>query len=112
MKNKTLKDAIDELAIEFELFKIKLRKALPEFIKRILKLWQTNTWNEMGKLVQNAVNISGLQLAKNACAKVVKVASECGIVNNPELRHSSFAVAKKQFEEAGVEIIFKNLLTT
>jgi len=66
----------------------------------------------MGKLVQNAVNISGLQLAKNACAKVVKVASECGIVNNPELRHSSFAVAKKQFEEAGVEIIFKNLLTT
>ena len=42
---KTLKDAIDELAIEFELFKIEfklfkieLRKALPEFIKRILKL--------------------------------------------------------------------------
>ena len=35
---KTLKDAIDELAIEFELFKIKLRKALPKFIKRILKL--------------------------------------------------------------------------
>ena len=38
--------------------------------------------------------------------------AECGIVNNPDLWHSSFAVAKKQFEEAGVEIIFKNLLTT
>lgn len=43
---------------------------------------------------------------------VVKVVAECGIVNNPELWHSSFDVAKKQFEEAGVEIIFKNLLTT
>lgn len=54
----------------------------------------------------------------HACAGFIiqsgisKVVAECGIVNNPELWHSSFDVAKKQFEEAGVEIIFKNLLTT
>ena len=54
----------------------------------------------------------------HACAGLIiqsgisKVVAECGIVNNPDLWHSSFAIAKKQFEEAGVEIIFKNLLTT
>lgn len=54
----------------------------------------------------------------HACAGLIiqsgisKVVAECGIVNNPDLWHSSFAVAKKQFEEAGVEIIFKKLLTT
>lgn len=53
----------------------------------------------------------------HACAGLIiqsgisKVVAECGIVNNPDLWHSSFAIAKKQFEEAGVEIIFKNLLT-
>ena len=59
-----------------------------------------------------------IKLARHACAGLIiqsgisKVVAECGIVNNPELWHSSFDVAKKQFEEAGVEIIFKNLLTT
>ena len=54
----------------------------------------------------------------HACAGLIiqsgisKVVAECGIVNNPDLWHLSFAIAKKQFEEAGVEIVFKNLLTT